>query len=240
MKQSLLSILLLVGLAAAAVAQEAKPAWEMDTYQFLFYVKGANWSPTVTEETKRIQTEHLAYIGKMAETGKLVGAGPLADNVNKRGILIFHGVSLAEAKTMAEADPAVKAGRLQIEGHTWWGPKGIGAKFAEEHKQNPTAKIEMVTYQLGLLVRGAKPRTESADALNRMQQQHVAHIFSMARTGKVVAAGPFGDDGDVRGLLVFTVSAEEAKAMVEPDPFIKAGYLVLELYPLMVARGVMP
>ena len=97
----------------------------------------------------------MAHIGEMAKGGHLVAAGPFGDNGELRGIFIFQVESIEQAKALAEADPAVKAGRLAIDVHTWMGPRGIGAKYAEEKKKNPQSKDEMVIYQMALLSRGA-------------------------------------------------------------------------------------
>jgi uncharacterized protein YciI len=45
-------------------------------------------------------------------------------------------------------------------------------------------------------------------------------------------AGPFLDDGDIRGIYIFNVeTVEEAQKLTETDPAIQAGSLVMELHP---------
>lgn len=114
-------------LLAPAALRAAEPAeeWEMTTYQVAFLLRGPNWTPTETEETKAIQKGHMENIRKMAATGKLVIAGPFADGGDLRGLFIFRVDSLEEAKAMAEQDPAVQAGRLKLEWHPWFAAKNI-------------------------------------------------------------------------------------------------------------------
>lgn len=114
-------------LLAPAALRAAEPAeeWEMTTYQVAFLLKGPNWTPAETEETKAIQKGHMENIRKMGATGKLVIAGPFADGGDLRGLFIFRVDSLEEAKAMAEQDPAVKAGRLKLEWHPWFAAKNI-------------------------------------------------------------------------------------------------------------------
>ena len=68
----------------------------------------------------------------------------------------------------------------------------------------------------------------------------MAHIREMGASGKLVAAGPFLDDGALAGIFVFDATAEEARALADRDPAVQAGRLVLDLHGWMVAEGVLP
>jgi uncharacterized protein YciI len=118
------AILLAVSLAAYA-QQAPEPKYEMTTYVVGFLEKGPNWTPEVTEETKKIQEGHMANIQRMAATGKLAVAGPFMDGGDLRGMLIFKETTLEEAKKMADADPAIQAGRLALRLHPWFAAKGL-------------------------------------------------------------------------------------------------------------------
>lgn len=111
--------------AAPAIAATGPGGYEMTTYYVAFLYRGPNWTPQQTGETTKIQQEHLAHIQKMADSGKLVVAGPFTDDGEIRGIFVFQGVSAEEAQQLAANDPAVKAGRLRIELHPWFAAKGI-------------------------------------------------------------------------------------------------------------------
>jgi uncharacterized protein YciI len=98
---------------------------------------------------------------------------------------------------------------------------------------------EMTTYYVGFLYRGAKWTPEETPETRKIQEGHMANIRRMGAEGKLVIAGPFTDNGDLRGLYVFRVaSAEEAKALVESDPAVKAGRLRFELHPWYAARNI--
>ncbi len=206
-------------------------------YYLAFLRRGAKWTPESTPETERIQKGHMAHIGEMAKGGHLVGAGPFGDNGELRGIFIFQVGSLEQAKALAEADPAVKAGRLAIDVHTWMGPRGIGAKYAEEKKMNPQSKDEMVIYQMALLSRNAGAGAESRG----VDKQRATYIEELIRAGKLIASGPFEGDGKMSEVLFFqNVSSEEARALIENHPAVKAGRLAFEIHPWWAAKGTLP
>ena len=82
--------------------------------------KGPAWTAEVTENTKALQAAHMANIKKMWEEKKLIIAGPDGDDHDMRGVFVFAAKDKAEAQAFADSDPAVKAGRLVPEIHSWW------------------------------------------------------------------------------------------------------------------------
>ena len=78
------------------------------------------------DELERIQAEHLAYHAKLREAGHVVTNGPVSEQSDPslRGLTFYRTGSLEEARKLAEADPAVRAGRLAVEIMTWYCPPG--------------------------------------------------------------------------------------------------------------------
>ena len=67
---------------------------------------------------------------------------------------------------------------------------------------------------------------------NNQNLQPVTEESNLAEEGKLVLAGPFLDEGDLRGIYIFDVeTVEEARALTETDPAIQAGRLIMELKP---------
>src|SRR5262249_33445846 len=152
-------------------------------------------------------------------------AGPMMDDGDLRGVLIFRAASVEEAKALAAEDPAIRAGRLKLEILPWLGSKGIGVKAMEELKKNPKMNWTMTRYHLALL-RSNPKSTMSAAETETTQLDHLRNIRRLMDAGKILVAGPFTSGGDLRGIFVFnTESAEEAKAWADSDPFVKAGRL---------------
>lgn len=104
-------------------------------------------------------------------------------------------------------------------------------------KQGEMDMSQMKTYYMALLKKGPYQPTDTAE-VNSIQRGHMAHIRKMAADGKLVMAGPFLDNGELRGIFIFDVaSMEEAQALTAADPAVKAGKLIMELHPWMSQRG---
>jgi len=221
---------------SAQTASLPAPPPGMETYYFGLLYRGPAWTPGETEATRKIQEGHMANIQRMADAGALVAAGPMDGDGPLRGIFIFKVKTADEAGKLAAEDPAIKAGRLTLEIHPWWGPAGIGARYAAEHKADPSAKVNMRTYQLALLkgVDGAQAATSG------QQRAHLQHIADMQGAGKLAAVGPMLDDGPLLGVFVFNTDADEARKLAAADPHIKDGRMRLELLTWWCADHVLP
>lgn len=107
------------------VMKKAASPMKMTTAYIGFLSRGAKWTPEKTAQTEELQKAHMANINRLAETKKLVVAGPFGDKGSLRGIFVFRVGSLEEAKELAATDPSVQAGRLSIDMHPWLVPEGI-------------------------------------------------------------------------------------------------------------------
>ncbi len=91
---------------------------------FGFLMRGPNRTHPAAE-AQEIQKQHLAYIARLHQQGKLVMAGPFLDDSDWRGVVVYRVSGVEEARELAAADPAVKAGRLVLDARPWMTPKGI-------------------------------------------------------------------------------------------------------------------
>lgn len=83
-----------------------------------------------------------------------------------------------------------------------------------------------------MLTKGSR-RAEITDTAvtNKLQAGHMNNIKRLAAEGKILVAGPFGDDGNWRGIFIFDCDTqEEVEQMLSTDPMIKAGRLSHELH----------
>jgi uncharacterized protein YciI len=87
----------------------------------------------------------------------------------------------------------------------------------------------MKKFVMALLKRGPN-RTQDPQKARELQTAHLKNIDRLAAEGKLVLAGPFLDDGELRGIYVFNVATvAEAEALTKSDTAVQAGSLVLEL-----------
>jgi len=99
--------------------------------------------------------------------------------------------------------------------------------------------FEMTTYYVGFLYKGPKWSPERTAETEALQNAHLANIQKMAQEGKLLVAGPFLDDGDLRGLYIFRVaSMAEAESLAATDPAVRAGRLKLEFHPWYAAKNI--
>ena len=99
---------------------------ELEAFELAFLRRPREPRDYDEETLQRIQREHLAYHASLRETGQVVTNGPLADQPDDslRGLTFYRTGSLEEARRLAQADPAVQAGRLEIHVMTWYCPPG--------------------------------------------------------------------------------------------------------------------
>ncbi|HEY0366851.1 MAG TPA: YciI family protein [Pyrinomonadaceae bacterium] len=225
-------VLLLLTSPAVLSQQQAEPAHKLVEFHMALLKHGPKWTAAETPETKRLHEEHVKYVLAAIDSGKAVIAGPFTDGGEIDGLYVFRASSAAEAKAWAEGDPSVASGFRVADMHPWWSEDIFG---------KPAKPMKLVQTYFTLLTRGEKWTPEKTPATEEIQKGHMANINRLAEMKKLIAAGPFGDDGRLRGIFVFRVgSLEEAKALTAGDPAVQAGRLAMEIHPWMVPEGVLP
>src|SRR5215213_1376382 len=208
------------------------PAARLVQFHMALLKRGPKWTATENEDTKRLHQQHVDYVLSALDSGKAVIAGPLTDGGEVEGVFVFRAKTAEEAKAWAEADPSVASGFRVAEMHPC---------LSEDIFKTPAKPVKLTQIFLAFLTRGDKWTPERTPAIEEIQKGHMANINRLAEMKKLVAAGPFGDNGALRGIFVFRVgSLEEAKVLTASDPAIQAGRLAMDIHPWMVPEGVLP
>jgi uncharacterized protein YciI len=227
----ILFLALLTALSLTITHAQQAPA-PPDQYFLVLLKRPAN-SPQLSKEAgEKLQEEHMANIRKLHAENKLVIAGPFIDGTALRGVFVLKAGSKQQAQEWANSDPAVKAGRLAVEVHGPWliNPSAIHA---------PSSPEGMQQYTLALMNRGEK-WDPASPTYQELLKPHLALIGKLVEQGSLALAGPLRDEGELRGIFIYSVGAEQAAKLAQDDPLVKAGYLKPEMHPWITGKGVLP
>jgi uncharacterized protein YciI len=99
-----------------------------DEHTIVFLMRPDDPPPLTEADLDRLQVEHLTFMRDLQRRGVMIANGPLAEQTDQRlrGISVY-AVPLAEALELANDDPMVRAGRLEIRGARWWTAAGTAA-----------------------------------------------------------------------------------------------------------------
>ena len=217
----------------SAAAQEAYPQpADMQTFYIYFLNKGSNYGAGTAEEQKAIQVKHMDHLNSLGGAGKI--AGPFGTDGPRRGLVILTADSLAAARAIGEADPAVRAGTFTVEIYTLVVPRNW---FEFGPVPEPFAMRRFVFFFLDAAPDGA---SLAASEMINLQEGHLANLYRLAKEGKLHLAGPLTDGGAHRGIGVMaTDSIEEATQWMAADPMITAGQLVMVPLRWFAADGIL-
>lgn len=114
----------------------------------------------------------------------------------------------------------------------------LSAQAQREFKmQDGDTTYVMKRYVFMLLNEGTNRNNDSA-SVAKIQAGHMKHLNEMAKTGKLIIAGPFDNGGKYRGILIFDVdSISEALRMESTDPAIVSGRLQMQAIYWWAAKG---
>jgi len=193
---------------------------------------------------------HLANLARRnAERVNLIYGPFTAEEATAPTLKDLAGFAIVDAPDAAAAlklfadDPFVRDGDMVLEVKKWLGPRGWFAPPAKPAADDP-AQMEMEPLIFGILVRGPAgknpPPEHTPERRQEIQRGHLAYMDELYKQGKLIMAGPFMEDGDWRGIVVYRVaSVAEAQTLAANDPAVKAGRLVLEARPWMTLKGIL-
>jgi uncharacterized protein YciI len=221
----------LVLLMFTTARAQVPPGFEI--YLMGFLVRTTGQSPASGTET--LQKAHQTNLNAMRQERLLLASGAFTDRGELLGMLIFSGDQRETVEKRIAEDPLVKAGQLTIALGPWIGPAGIGDEYAKRAAANPGAPDKMRTYQVVLLKNVLATRMMPEE-----QRGLLLQMDTLAKSGKLVAAGPVLEGSDLAWVFMFSSDAEETDALAADNPAVKAGKMVAERHPWTIAEGVLP
>ena len=130
-----------------AVQEEKKPGFNaelakelgadpygMRQYVFATLLTGPK-DAEITDEARRQElfAGHFSNMGRLAEEGKLVLAGPFMEAPPKRGLFILNVETIEEAEALVQSDPSIAAGIFKVEFAKYYGSAAL-MQVNEVHK----------------------------------------------------------------------------------------------------------
>ncbi|MCV6630866.1 MAG: hypothetical protein OIF50_13530 [Flavobacteriaceae bacterium] len=112
-----------------------------------------------------------------------------------------------------------------------------GFQVFDYKDENTKDTAIMQQYFIAFLKRGDNREQDKATA-DSIQKLHLDHLGRMYELGYADISGPFGDDGDICGITIYTTpTLEMADRLANMDPAVKAGRLKIETHPWWAAKG---
>ncbi len=110
--------------------------------------------------------------------------------------------------------------------------------FAQQSKTDSIfSKMQMKQYFFVMLSKGNHRDMDSATAA-KIQQGHLSNIVRLWDAGKLLVAGPFGDNSEWAGIFIFDCATkEEVIGYLKTDPAIAAGRLAYDIHPWWTAKN---
>lgn len=126
-----------------------------------------------------------------------------------------------------EFSKATQIARLKAEGFEIW-------DYIDEATGDT---IIMQQYFMAFLKSGPN-RDQTKVQADSLQELHMAHLGRMYEEGYADISGPFGDDGDLRGITIYNVpTLKMADSLANLDPMVKSGRLAIEIKPGWAGKG---
>jgi uncharacterized protein YciI len=230
--------LVLALIAFVAIAQATPSPRPTGPYALGLLFRGPAWTPERTPATDSIQAGHMANIGVMWDSRRLVAAGPCSGDPSLRGLFVWRVDSLAELPAMLAGDPAISSGRLRADVQRWSAEPGIGDEYRAAHERG--ARDSMVSFSLVLLRRGPSYPSTGTPEEKRALSDHAKHAAKLRTEGLLVLGGTTDGTGGVDEVLVFHADTAQARRLVDADPAVKSGRFVPQVWRWWTALGTVP
>lgn len=229
MKKLLAALVLAIGFWNDSTAAEST---SNETITFVFLNTGVSpKSKGISDdEVRKMQAQHVGNFGTQFDLGTLIAAGPLGDNGFIRGTVVLTASTLEKGAEVFKPDPYVQNEILKAEMHPWvvdvmkFGP--------------PRVPFQLAQHTLCIVKKGknwkALPSHLTAESMIGL----FPSLKGDARSGELAISGPFTDDGDKVGLMLFySTNRAQIQARLEKEPALSEERVQIELHPQFLGKG---
>jgi uncharacterized protein YciI len=96
--------------------------------------------------------------------------------------------------------------------------------------------IEQIRKYWFVMLKAGKNTNQDSATKAQIQKGHLENIDRLYYEGKIKVAGPFGEPGEWRGILIFDAeSKEEVEKLLQTDPAVASGRLAYDIKPWYTA-----
>jgi uncharacterized protein YciI len=185
------------------------------------------------EAVSQMQAAHVGNFSTQFNRGTLMAAGPLGDNGFIRGTVLLSVATPEQVAECFKPDPFVQNGILAVDPHPWLVDL---MKFG-----TPKVPFQLARHTLCIIKRGSHwstwPKPLAADSLLRL----LPSLKAQAHSGELAVSGPFSDNTDKLGLLLFySTNQQQYQAQLEKEPAVTDGRVQLEFHPQFMGKGTLP
>ena len=224
------SLVLFVAMALSTAPASARQ--EMMTYQMVL-LRSVPGKTAPAADAPAMQQAHLANLIKLNTARVNVLFGPFQDHPDSlEGIVVLDVKDADAARAALAEDPFVKGGYMTAEVKPWMAPRGWFSAPVDPPTPEP--------FVFGFLMAVSGVAPLPADEAAKIQDGHLAYMTELHKQGQLVAAGPFGDRTEFRGIVIYRVpTVAEAQALAANDPAVKAGRLRIDARLWMTFKGIL-
>jgi len=105
--------------------------------------------------------------------------------------------------------------------------------------QQKTASATPRIYYAGIVKKGPNWTAEQTPEVIGVNQEHQQYIEEPLSRGILLVAGPFTDNGEIRGIYISRVEPQQqAQALCDEAPAVRSGRLTVEVHPWQVANEI--
>ena len=198
-------------------------------YTFVFLNTNPNRADLPQEQVDSLQAGHMANISRLVQERKMIAAGPYHSG---GGIFIFD-TNLEETQAVLDSDPAIAAGRFQLEIYPFDMAQGDICTLWDKEE----SEVEMTTYQFAYFESDLTNDNIAAAKTNRFTQMHLQRVTRSKEDFEVLGVLNFTEN---RGQVVIYATDNEDgyETLLAEHQLVKQRIMKLQHKKLYFAKGV--